>query len=79
MLGGLDRSVPTAESARLLRQALTAAGNRDATVRCSSTESRAAGSADRYDRETRQPAYYVPGFQDGLIHWIEAHVRGHGH
>jgi pimeloyl-ACP methyl ester carboxylesterase len=76
MLGGLDRSVPTAESAVLLREALAAAGNRDATVRVFEHGNHGLlEGRTGYDSEARQLRSYVPGFQDGLVNWILAHVR----
>jgi hypothetical protein len=78
MLGGLDRSVPTAESAASLREALAAAGNRDATVRVFEHGNHGLlEGRTGYDSEARQLSYYVPGFQDGLVDWILAHVRQH--
>jgi dienelactone hydrolase len=76
MLGGLDRSVPTAETARLLRGALAAAGNTDATVRVFDRGNHGLlGSRTGYDRELYMLSRYVPGFQDGLVRWIKARVR----
>jgi pimeloyl-ACP methyl ester carboxylesterase len=76
MLGALDRSVPTAQSAPLLRAALAAAGNRDATVRVFEDGNHGLlESRTGYDRELNSLSRYVPGFQDGLIAWIPAHVR----
>jgi len=75
MLGGLDRSVPTSESATLLRQALAAAGNSDATVRVFENGNHGLlESRTGFDNEVRTLRYYVPGFQDGLIGWIEKHT-----
>ena len=79
MLGGLDRSVPTAESAPLLREALAAAGNGDATVRVFDRANHGLlESRTGYDREAQALSRYVPGFQDGLVRWIEAHVKPAG-
>jgi hypothetical protein len=79
MLGGLDRSVPTAESAPLLRAALAAAGNGDATVRVFDRGNHGLlESRTGYDREVHALSHYVPGFQDGLVRWIKAHVRPDG-
>jgi hypothetical protein len=76
MLGGLDRSVPTAESAPLLRGALAAAGNRDATVRVFDRGNHGLlESRTGYDREVNTLSHYVPGFQGGLVRWIETRVR----
>ena len=75
MLGGLDRSVPTAESATLLRDALAAAGNPDATVRVFESGNHGLLEARTgYDSEARNLDRYVAGFQDGLVRWIEARV-----
>ncbi len=79
MLGGLDRSVPTAESAPLLREALAAAGNGDATVRVFDRGNHGLlESRTGYDREVQVLSHYVPGFQDSLVRWIEAHVKPAG-
>lgn len=76
MLGGLDRSVPTAASAPLLRRALADAGNRDATVRVFERGNHGLlESRTGYEREVHALSYYVADFQDGLVRWIEAHVR----
>ncbi|HEY2954946.1 MAG TPA: alpha/beta fold hydrolase [Candidatus Eisenbacteria bacterium] len=76
MLGGLDRSVPTAESAPLLRGALAAAGNGDATVRVFDQGNHGLlESRTGYDREVFELSRYVPGFQDGLVGWLEAHAK----
>lgn len=76
MLGGLDRSVPTAESAGLLREALAGAGNRDATVRVFEHGNHGLlEGRTGYDSEAGRLKNYVPGFQDGLVSWILDHVR----
>jgi dienelactone hydrolase len=75
MLGGLDRSVPTAETAPALRAALAAAGNGDATVRVFDRGNHGLLEARTgYDREVLELSHYVPGFQDGLVRWIGDHV-----
>ena len=77
MLGGLDRSVPSAESASLLRGALAAAGNDDATIRVFDSGNHGLlESRTGYDSEARTLSHYVPQFQDGLIQWIQARVKG---
>jgi len=76
MLGGLDRSVPTAESAVLLRRALADAGVRDATVRVFDRGNHGLlESRTGYGREVHALSHYVAGFQDGLVRWIQAHAR----
>jgi len=71
MLGALDRSVPTAESAPLLRKALARAGNQRATVRVFPGGNHGLLEAHTgFDAEARTLAHYVPGFQDGLVRWI---------
>lgn len=76
MLGGLDRSVPSSETARLLRRALSDAGNHDATVRVFDSGNHGLlESRTGYQREVHTLSHYVPGFQDGLLRWIEAHVK----
>jgi dienelactone hydrolase len=75
MLGELDRSVPTAETATMLRAALAEAGIKDATVRVFKGANHGLLRARTgYDREVRSLGYYVPGFQDGLISWIKQHT-----
>lgn len=75
MLGELDKSVPSAESASLLRGALADAGNHDATVRVFERGNHGLlESTSGYDREVDELVYYVPGFQDSLIRWITARV-----
>lgn len=76
MLGELDRSVPSAETATMLRAALAEAGIKDATVRVFKGANHGLLRARTgYDRETRSLGYYVPGFQEGLVSWIKRHVR----
>jgi pimeloyl-ACP methyl ester carboxylesterase len=76
MLGDLDRSVPSAETAPMLRAALAEAGNKDATVRVFKNANHGLLQARTgYDRETKSLSYYVAGFQDGLVSWIQLHVR----
>ena len=76
MLGGLDRSVPTAESAPLLRTALAAAGNCNATVRVFDRGNHGLlESRTGYANEARVLSHYVSGFQDTLVQWIKAQVR----
>jgi len=71
MLGALDRSVPTAESAPLLRDALARAGNRQATVRVFPHGNHGLLNARTgFDAESRTLDRYVAGFQDGLVRWI---------
>jgi len=75
MLGALDRSVPTAETAPLLREALAAAGNGDATVRVFERANHGLlESRTGYYSETHALSYYVPGFQEELVRWIKSHV-----
>jgi hypothetical protein len=75
MLGGLDRSVPTAESAPMLRQALADAGNLDATVRVFDRGNHGLLEARTgYESEIHELDRYVAGFQDDLIEWIEEQV-----
>jgi hypothetical protein len=79
MLVGLDRSVPTAGCVPLLRKALAAAGNGDATVRVFDRGNHGLPeSRTGNDREVQALSYCVPGFQDGLVRWIEAHVKPAG-
>jgi len=72
MLGGLDRSVPTAETAQALRAAFRESGNTQATVRVFPQGNHGLLVArNGYEREIHSLAYYVPGFQDGLVRWIQ--------
>lgn len=75
MLGELDRSVPSAETATMLRAALAEAGTKDATVRVFKGGNHGLLLArSGYDRETKSLGWYVPGFQDGLVSWIKQRV-----
>jgi pimeloyl-ACP methyl ester carboxylesterase len=74
MLGELDRSVPSAKSARMLRGVLPNTGAK-ATVRVFKSGNHGLLVAQTgYDRETKSLGYYVPGFQDGLVAWIGQHI-----
>jgi len=76
MLGELDRSVPSAETATMLRAALAEAGVRDATIRVFKRANHGLLLARTgYAREARSLSVYVPGFQDELIAWINERVR----
>lgn len=76
MLGGLDRSVPTAESAPLLREALARAGNRNATVRVFARGNHGLLEARTgLATEARTLDHFVAGFQDGLVRWIRRVTR----
>ena len=71
MLGGLDRSVPTAETAQSLRTAFAESGNTQAIVRVFPQGNHGLLVArNGYEREIHSLASYVPGFQDGLVQWI---------
>jgi dienelactone hydrolase len=71
MLGGLDRSVPTAESVALLREALARAGNKRATVRIFPSGNHGLLEARTgFDAEARLLDRYVADFQAGLVRWI---------
>jgi dienelactone hydrolase len=75
MLGGLDRSVPSAETERTLRSAFEAAGNTRATVRLFARGNHGLLVArNGYEREIKSLAYYVPDFQAGLVRWLRANV-----
>jgi len=76
MLGGLDRSVPTAESATLLRDALARAGNEHATVRVFPNGNHGLLEAHSgFDAEARTLDRYVADFQEGLVRWIRGVTR----
>ena len=76
MLGELDRSVPTAETATRLRETFAATGNRDATVRVFEHANHGLlESRTGYDSEARTLNTYVPGFQEDLVRWIKAHLK----
>jgi pimeloyl-ACP methyl ester carboxylesterase len=75
MLGELDRSVPSAKSATMLRDVFSRARVKDAIVRVFKDANHGLLVAKTgYDRETRSLAYYVPGFQNELVSWIGQHV-----
>ncbi|HEX6627197.1 MAG TPA: alpha/beta fold hydrolase [Gemmatimonadaceae bacterium] len=75
MLGGLDRSVPTAESAPVFRSVFRESGNRDATVRVYPRGNHGLLAARTgFDDEARYLSYYLPGFQDSVVSWIRRHV-----
>ena len=72
MLGGLDRSVPTAESAKLFRATFAAAGVKNATVRVFPAGNHGLLEARTgFQRETHALGYYVAGFQEDLVRWIQ--------
>ena len=76
MLGELDRSVPSAETATRLRAVFAEAGLTDATVRLFKGANHGLLAARTgYDRESRTLTYYVPEFQAGLVSWIQQHSR----
>jgi dienelactone hydrolase len=71
MLGGLDRSVPSTESAPMFRAALARAGNTRATVRIFPTGNHGLmESRSGFNSEARLLDHYVDGFQEGLVRWI---------
>jgi pimeloyl-ACP methyl ester carboxylesterase len=75
MLGDLDRSVPSEKSAGMLRDVFSKSSARDATVRVFKNANHGLLVAKTgYNRENGSLAYYVPGFQDHLIQWIQQHV-----
>lgn len=75
MLGEVDRSVPSAESAVMFRAALAESPAKDVTVRVFKGANHGLLIANTgYNRETRSLAYYVRGFQDGLVSWIRDRV-----
>ncbi len=71
MLGGLDRSVPSAETAQRLRSVFAEAKNSNATVRVFANGNHGLLVAHNgYEREIKSLAYYVPDFQAGLVRWL---------
>ena len=75
MLGGLDRSVPTAESAPAFRKVFKESGNRDATVRVFPQGNHGLLAARTgFDDEARYLNYYLPGFQASVVSWIRKRV-----
>ena len=75
MLGGLDRSVPTAEAAPAFRRVFKESGNRDATVRVFPSGNHGLLKARTgFDDEARYLDHYLPGFQDSVASWIMRHV-----
>src|SRR6185295_9371338 len=76
MLGQLDRSVPTAESAPLLRNALARAGNKRAIIRVFPNANHGLLEGHTgFDAEARLLNRYVPGFQNSLVRWIREVTR----
>ena len=76
MLGALDRSVPTAESAMAFRALFKEAGNHAAQVRVFPTGNHGLLIARTgFDREARTLRYFEPEFQSGLIAWMRQVVR----
>jgi len=75
MLGEIDRSVPTAESAPAFRNVFRESGNRDATVRVYPGGNHGLLAARTgFDDEARYLSYYLPGFQDSVVGWIRRRV-----
>jgi dienelactone hydrolase len=75
MLGGLDRSVPTAESVAAFRKVFKESGNPDATVRVFPRGNHGLLAAHTgFDDEARYLAYYLPGFQSSVVSWIRKRV-----
>ena len=75
MLGGLDRSVPTEESARAFRNVFRESGNPDATVRVYPRGNHGLLEAHTgFDDEARHLSYYLPGFQESVVSWIRKRV-----
>jgi len=73
MLGGLDRSVPSAETERKLRSTFAEAKNPRATVRVFDRGNHGLLVAHNgYEREIKSLAYYVRDFQAGLVRWLRA-------
>ncbi|HJQ09764.1 MAG TPA: prolyl oligopeptidase family serine peptidase, partial [Gemmatimonadaceae bacterium] len=71
MLGGLDRSVPTAESTPAFRRVFKESGNSDATVRVFPQGNHGLLAARTgFDSEARFLAYYLSGFQSSVVSWI---------
>jgi dienelactone hydrolase len=80
MLGGLDRSVPTAESAKLFRATFAAAGVKDVTVRVFPAGNHGLLEAHTgFQRETHTLGYYVAGFQEDLARWIQSRAGSRIH
>jgi uncharacterized protein len=73
MLGALDRSVPSQETASALRSVFSSVEYPDATVRLFPNGDHgllvAAGG-----HEGRIEPYYVPDFQAGLVDWLRSHA-----
>ncbi|HJP85886.1 MAG TPA: alpha/beta fold hydrolase [Gemmatimonadaceae bacterium] len=75
MLGGLDRSVPTAETAPAFRKVFKESHNPDATVRVFPQGNHGLLAARTgFDSEARFLAYYLPGFQSSVASWIRKRV-----
>ena len=73
MLGGLDRSVPSQETASALRSAFSLVKHPDATVRLFPNGDHGLLVADE-GRGGRSEPYYVPDFQAGLVDWLRSHT-----
>lgn len=76
MLGEHDRSVPSSETASLLRTALVA--NDDATIRMFPHGNHGLlESRTGFQREISSLAHYVPEFQSSLVSWIHRVTKRH--
>jgi uncharacterized protein len=76
MLGALDRSVPTAESAAAFRALFKNAGNDGARVRIFPTGNHGLLMARTgFDSEARTLRYFEPEFQSSLVAWMRQVVR----
>ena len=75
MLGGLDRSVPTAEAAPAFRNVFRESGNPDATVRVFPRGNHGLLAAKTgFDDEARFLSYFLPAFQESVVSWIRKRV-----
>ncbi|HET7613761.1 MAG TPA: hypothetical protein VFK26_07520 [Gemmatimonadaceae bacterium] len=75
MLGGLDRSVPTGETAPAFRKVFRESRNPDATVRVVPQGNHGLLEAlTGFDSEARFLAYYLRGFQNSVASWIRERV-----
>jgi hypothetical protein len=76
MLGALDRSVPTTETAAAFRALFKEAGNQRARVRVFPTGNHGLLVArSGFDHEAGTLRYFEPEFQSGLVAWMREVTR----
>lgn len=71
LLGEVDRSVPSAESAVRLKQALEKGGNKDFTITIFPKGNHGLLEAETgFDKDAPQVKRLVPGYLDGMLNWV---------